>query len=54
MSPEEIVKYYNAGTLGGFSTALFELFMKADNNNRSKLAMAFPEYWVAYKLWMGC
>jgi len=51
MTPEEIVKYYNVGTLGSFSTALFELFMKADNSNRFKLALSFPEYHEAYKLW---
>lgn len=51
MSPEEIVKYYRAGTLGSFHTALFELFQKADLGNRAKLGVMFPEYHEAYQLW---
>jgi hypothetical protein len=52
MTPEKIVKYYNAGTLGSFSTALFELFFKADSHNQMKLGEAFPEYFEAYILYM--
>ena len=51
MTPEEIVKYYNAGKLGSFSNALFELFMKADHGNVYKLACVFPEYAEAFKMW---
>jgi hypothetical protein len=50
-TPENIVKYYEAGTLGSFSTALLELFMKADEVNKLKLSLAFPEHYEAYKLW---
>jgi len=51
MTPNEIVKYYEIGSLGSFSTSLFELFMKADNTNKLKLAFSFPEYYEAYQLW---
>lgn len=51
MKPEDIVKYYNNGVLGSFSTALFELFMKADQENTFKLASVYPEYALAYKIW---
>ena len=55
MTPEEIVRYYNAGSLGGFGTALFELFMKADLINQRKLGESFPTYLEAYQLWYsGC
>ncbi len=50
-SPEDIVKYYKAGTLGSFSTKLFELFMLADSMNKIKLASVFPEYYKAYMIW---
>lgn len=51
MSPEEIVRYYKTGNLGSFSTALFELFMRADSENQFKLMCAYPEYYIAYKMW---
>jgi hypothetical protein len=51
MTPEEIVRYYNNESLGSFSTALFELFMKADHENVFKLACIYPEYAVAFKMW---
>jgi hypothetical protein len=50
-TPENIVKYYEAGTLGSFSTALLELFMKADGENKLKLSLVFPEHYEAYKLY---
>jgi len=51
LTPNEIAKYYEAGTLGSFSTGLMQLFMKADNQNKQKLAISFPEYYEAYNLW---
>jgi hypothetical protein len=51
MSPEEIVRYYKSGNLGSFSTALFELFMRADSENQFKLMRVYPEYYMAYRLW---
>ena len=41
--------YYKNGTSGGFRTALYELFFKADENNQAKLLNAFPYLWVAEK-----
>jgi hypothetical protein len=52
MTPEDIAKYYRYRTLGSFSTALLELFFKADSTNQRKLAEVFPEYYEAYKLYM--
>lgn len=49
--PQNLCKYYIAGTLGSFSTALIELFMKADTENQQKLAEAFPRHYKAYLLW---
>ena len=51
MTPQEIVNYYNSGNLGSFSTALFELFMRADWENSFKLSLVFPEYAEAFKIW---
>jgi len=51
MSPNEIAYWYSIGNLGSFSTALFELFMKADNTNKEKLGSVYPEYYEAYQLW---
>jgi len=53
MTPKEIAQYYNAGTLGSFSTALFELIMKADENNKLKLSIVYPEYVEAYYIWFN-
>ena len=44
----EIAKYFEIGTLGGFSTDLMRLFGKADTQNRLRLEQAFPEYAEAY------
>ena len=51
MEPTDIARYYNAGTLGGFSTALMDLIGRADTDNKYKLSLVFPEYIEAYKLW---
>lgn len=50
-SPEDIARHYEAGLLGSFSTALMDLFGKADIENKRKLQVAFPEYAKAYKIW---
>ena len=51
MTPKEIAYFYEAGSLGSFSTALMNLFCKANTSNKARLAAAFPEYAEAYRLW---
>ena len=36
-------------TLGGFKTALMDAILKADNPNRNKLEIAFPDEVAAYR-----
>lgn len=48
-----IAKYYRAGTLGSFGMALFELIQKADEFEKAKLAIIYPEYVIAYKIWFN-
>ena len=50
-SSKDIAKCYEAGVLGSFSTALMDLFGRADIDNRIRLSIAFPEYAEAYKIW---
>ena len=51
MDPKEIAYYYEAGTLGSFSTKLMDLICAADIPNKDRIAKAFPEYIEAYYLW---
>lgn len=51
MTPKEIARFYEAGTLGSFSTKLMDLIGYADTINKAKIAIAFPEYVQAYELW---
>jgi len=46
-----IASRYDKGTLGSFSMALMDLFGKADETNKIKLGIGFPEYRVAHHLW---
>jgi hypothetical protein len=38
--------YYKRGAAGSFRTGLYDLFFKADTQNRMRLIMAFPYLWV--------
>ncbi len=51
MRPKEIAYFYATGGLGSFRTGVMDLIGKADTINRDKIALAFPEYIEAYKLW---
>lgn len=49
--PKQIAKWYEARALGSFAMALMDLFGKADIENQARLAIAFPEYAEAWKIW---
>lgn len=51
-SPKDIARFYELGVLGGFGTALMDLFCKADMDNKRILSVAFPEYAEAYRIWL--
>lgn len=50
ISVDEILfMHYQKGSAGGFRTHLYDLYWKADRQNRFKLQTAFPELWVLEK-----
>ena len=49
--PKQIAKWYEARVLGSFAMALMDLFGKADIESQARLAIAFPEYAEAWKIW---
>jgi len=53
MTPKKIARYYEAGTLGSFSTTLMDLIGKADYNHKLKIKIIFPEYVEAYDLYIS-
>lgn len=38
--------YYKRGTAGSFRMGLYDLFFRADSQNRMRLILAFPYLWV--------
>lgn len=51
MTPKEIARFYNLGTLGSFSMKLMDLIGNADEGNKANIKKGFPEYIEAHKLW---
>jgi hypothetical protein len=43
--------FYKQGTAGGFQTALFDLFFRADEENKKRLAFGFPGHYLALQMW---
>jgi len=43
--------FWRRGTAGGFMTALFDLFCKADPNNFQRLGLGFPAHALAVCMW---
>lgn len=46
---KKLFDFYKQGSAGSFHTALLDAWSKADNNNRERLAIAFPELAYAIK-----
>ena len=56
MNYKEVKKeffFYKRGTAGGFQTALFDLFGKADVFNKERLGQGFPNHLQVIKDWIN-
>jgi hypothetical protein len=54
MSEEKAIEelfYWQYSNTGSFKNQLFSLFMKADRDNKTRLAVCFPDEAKAFCLW---